>query len=139
MLLANVPWVARHLDSKQHLTTKEEDVWEDCHDAGLLSWAVVYGDIVHGTRSFNNVAKLHAPTGAHRTKAAEMLQARVTKVAREEGQRWTQFKEQTMTGAWHCVQLVRFDTNGQRCTTSTPFPATEACADTDTLLVGIRE
>ena len=57
VFLANVPWVARHLDSKTHLTTKEEDVWEDCHDAGLLSWAVVYGDILHGTRSFNNVAQ----------------------------------------------------------------------------------
>ena len=71
-----MPWVARHLDSKTHLTTKEEDVWEDCHDAGLLSRAVVYGDILHGTRSFNNVAQLHAPTGAHLTKATEMLQAR---------------------------------------------------------------
>ena len=88
MFLANVPWVARHLDSKTHLTTKEEDVWEDCHDAGLLSWAVVYGDILHGTRSFNNVAQLHAATGAHLTKATEMLQARVEKVAREEGLGW---------------------------------------------------
>ena len=73
VFLANVPWVARHLDSKTHLTTKEEDVWEDCHDAGLLSWAVVYGDILHGTRSFNNVAQLHAPTGAHLTKATKMF------------------------------------------------------------------
>ena len=136
-----MPWVARHLDSETHLTTKEEDVWEDCHDAGLLSWAVVYGDILHGTRSFNNVAELHAPTGAHLTKATEMLQARVEKVAREEGPGWTQFKEQTVTGAWYGVELVRFDTDGQslRCTTSPPFPATEARAVTDTLLAGIME
>ena len=139
VFLANVPWVARHLDSKTHLPTKEEDVWEDCHDAGLLSWAVVYGDILHGTRSFNNVAQLHAPTGAHLTKATEMLQARVEMVAREEGPGWTQFKEQTLTGAWHGVELVRFDADGQRCTTSPPFPATEARAVTDTLLAGIRE
>ena len=44
-----------------------------------------------------------------------------------------------MTGAWHGVALVRFDTDGQRCTTSPPFPATEARAVTDTLLAGIRE
>ena len=139
VFLANVPWDARHLDSKTHLTTKEEDVWEDCHDARLLSWAVVYGHILHITRSFNNVAQLHAPTGPHLTKATEMLQARVEKVAREEGPGWTQFKEQTVTGAWHGVQLVRFDTDGQRCTTSLPFPATEARLVTDTLLAGIRE
>ena len=137
VLLPNVPWVARRLDSKTHLTTKEVDVWEDCHDAGLLSWAVVYGDILHGTRSFNNVAQLHAPTGAHLTKATEMLQARVEKVAREEGPGWTQLKEQAVTGAWHGVELVRFDTDGQRCTTSHPFPSTEARAVTNTLL-GIR-
>ena len=83
VFLANVPWGARHLDSKTHLSTKEEGVWEDCHDASLLSWAVVCGDILHGTRSFNNVAQLHAPTGAHLTKATEMLQARVENVARE--------------------------------------------------------
>ena len=41
---ATVPWVAKHLDSKANLNTKEEDVWEDCHDAGLLVWAVVYGE-----------------------------------------------------------------------------------------------
>ena len=114
-------------------------MWEGCHDAGLLSSAVVYGDIPHGTRSFNNVAQLHAPTGAQLTKATEMLQARVEKVAREEGPGWTQFKEQTVTGAWHGVELVRFDTGGQRCTTSSPFPATEARAVTDTLLAGTRE
>ena len=114
-------------------------MWEDCHDASFLSWALVYGDILHGTRSLNNVAQLHAPTGAHVTKATEMLQARVEKVAREEGPRRTQFKEQTVTGAWHGVELVRFDTDGQRCTTSPPFPATEARAITDTLLAGIRD
>ena len=136
VFLANVPWVARHLDSKTHLTTKEEDVWEDSHDAGLLSWALVYGDILHGTRSFTNVAQLHAPTGAHLTKATEMLQAQVEKLAREEGPGWTQFKEETVTGACHGVELVRFDTDGQRCP---PFPATEARAVTDILLAGIRE
>ena len=139
VFLANVPWVARHLDSKMHLTTKEEDVWEDCHDAGLLSRAVVYGDILHGTRSFNNVAQLHAPTGAHLTKAPEMLQARVETVAREEGPGWTQVKVQIVTGAWHGVELVRFDTDDQSRTTSPPFLATKAHAATDTLLAGIRE
>ena len=139
VFLANVPWVVRHLDSKAHLTTKEQDVWEDCHDAGLLSWALVYGDILHGTHSFNNVAQLHAPTSAHLTKATEMLQPRVEKVAREEGLGCTQFKEQTVTGAWHGVELVRFDPDGQRCTTSPPFAAAEARAVTDTLLAGIRE
>ena len=139
VFLANVPWVARHLEAKTHLTTKEEDAWEDCHDAGLLSWAVVYGDKLHGTRSFHNVAQLHAPTGAPLTKATEMLHAQVEKVAREEGLGWTQFKEQTVTGAWHGVELVRFDTDGQRCTTSPPFLATEARAVTDTLLAGISE
>ena len=84
-----MPWVARHLDSKTHLSTKEEDVWEDCHDVGLLSWTVVYGDILHSTRGFNNVAQMHAPTGAHLAKAIKMLQARVEKVAREEGPGWT--------------------------------------------------
>ena len=84
-----MPWVARHLDSKTHLSTKEEDVWEDCHDVGLLLWTVVYGDILHSTRGFNNVAQMHAPTGAHLAKAIKMLQARVKKVAREEGPGWT--------------------------------------------------
>ena len=139
VFLANVPWVVRHLDSRTHLTTKEEDVREDCHDAGLLSWAVVYGDILHGTRSFNKVAQLHAPTGARLTKATEMSLARVEKVAREEGPQWTQFKEQTVTGAWHDVELVRFDTDGRRCTTRPPFLAKEARAVTDTLLAGIME
>ena len=115
-------------------------MWQDCHDAGLLSSAVVYGDILHGTRSFNNVAQLHAPTGAHLTKATEMLQAQVEKVARGGGGLgWTQLKEQTATGAWHGVELVRFDTDGHRCSTSPPFRATKARAGTDTLLASIRE
>ena len=139
VFLANVLCVARHLHSQTHLTTKEEDVWEDCHDAGLLSWAVVYGDIPHGTSGFNNVAQLHAPIGAHLAKATEMLQARVEKVAREEGLGGIEFKEQTVTRAWHGVESVRFDANGQKCTTSPPFPATEACAIANTLLTGIRE
>ena len=139
VFLANVPCVARHLDSKTPLTTKEEDVLDDCHDAGLLSWVVVYGEILHGTRSFNNVAQFHAPTGAHLTKATEMLQAQVEKVASEGGPGWTQFKEQAVTGARHSVELVRFDTDGQRCTTSPPFLATEAGVVTDTLLAGISE
>ena len=63
--LANVPWVARHLDSKVQHSTKEEDVWEDCHHASLLAWVVVYGDILHGLRCFNSVAQLRAPTSAH--------------------------------------------------------------------------
>ena len=114
-------------------------MWEDCHDAGLLSWVVAYGDIVHGTRSFNNVAQLHARTGAHLAKATETLQALVAKVAREEGPGWTQFKQQTVTGAWHGVELVRFHTAGYRSTTSPPFPATKARTVTDALLAGSRE
>ena len=35
--LPNVPWVARPLDSKLKHSTKEEDVWEDCHDARLFA------------------------------------------------------------------------------------------------------
>ena len=139
VFLANVPWVAGHLDSKTHFGTKEEDVREDCHDAGLLSWAVVSGDILHGTRGFKNVARLHAPTGAHLAKATEMLQARVEKVAREEGPGWCHFKEQIATGAWHGVELVRFNADGQKCTTSPLFSATEARAVTDALLTGIKE
>ena len=68
-----------------------------------------------------------------------MLQARVEKVAREEGSRWSQFKEQTVTGAWHGVELVRSDADGQKCTTSPPFPATEARAVRDVLPIGMRE
>ena len=78
--LDNVPWVARHLDSK----LQEEDVWEDCHDATLIARGVVYGDIVHSMRCFNNVAHLCAPTGAHFTTATDMLWAQVQKVVQEE-------------------------------------------------------
>ena len=44
-----------------------------------------------------------------------------------------------MTGAWHGVESVRFDTDGQKCRTSPPFLAAEARAVTDALLAGIRE
>ena len=50
-----------------------------------------------------------------------------------------QFKEETVTGAWHGVPLVRFDSGGQNRTTSPPFPSFEARAVTDVLLVGIEE
>ena len=137
--LANVPLVARHLDSKVQRSTKEEDVWENCHDASLLAWGVVYGDILHGMRCFNSVAQLRAPTGAHLATATGMLQARLQKVACEEGQGWLQFKEQTATGAWHGVQLVQFDSGGQKCVTTPPFPGVQARAVTDALLAGIKE
>ena len=101
VFLATGPWVAKHLDSKVHLSTNEEDVWDHCHNAGLLLWAVVYADILHNTCGFNNVAHLHAPTAAHVAKATEMLKARVEKVPREEGPGWSHFKEQAMTGTWH--------------------------------------
>ena len=110
--LANVPRVARHLDLKVQISTKEEDAWEDCDDANLLAWGVVYGDILHGMRCFNNVAQLRAHTGAHLATATYMLQARLQKVAREEGPGWLQFNEQTVAGAWHGVQLVQFDSGG---------------------------
>ena len=106
--LANVPWVTRDLELKVQHSTKEEDVWEDCHDANLLAWGVVYGDILHGIRCFNNVAQLRALTSAHLATARDMLQAELQKVAREEGPGWLQFKEQTVAHAWHGVQLVRF-------------------------------
>ena len=83
--LVNIPWVARHLDSKVQYSTKEEDVCEDCHDATFLAWGVVYGDILHGMRCFNNVAQLHATTGAHLATTIGMLHALLQKVAREEG------------------------------------------------------
>ena len=86
----------------QH-STKEEDVWEDCHDASLLAWGVVYGDIPHGMRCFNNVAQRRAPSGARLATARDMLRARLQKVARGEGQGWLQFKQQTMAGACHGV------------------------------------
>ena len=51
--LANVPWVARHLDLKVQYSTKEEDVSKDCHDATLLAWGVTIrrplGYIAHTT------------------------------------------------------------------------------------------
>ena len=137
--LANVPWVARHLDSKVQHSTKEEDVWEDCHDASLLAWGVVYGDILHGMRCFNSVAQLCAPTGAHLATATGMLEAQLQRVAREEGPGWLQFKVQTVTGAWRGVQLVQFDSGGQKCATTPPFPGVQARAVTDVLLAGIKE
>ena len=79
--LANTYWVAQHLDSRVQHSTKEEDVWEDHNDASLLAWGVVYGNILHGIRCFNNIAWLHAPTGAHLATATDMLQARVQRVA----------------------------------------------------------
>ena len=69
--------MARHLYLKVQHTTKEEDVWEDYHDAGLLAWGVVYGDILHGMGCFNNVAQRRAPTGAHLATATDMLRARL--------------------------------------------------------------
>ena len=139
LFLANVPWVARHLDSKLQHSTKEEDVCEDYQDASLLAWGVVYGDILHGMRCFNNVAQLRAPTGAHLATATGMLEARLQKVAPEEGQGWLQFKAQTATGAWHGVQLVKFDSGGQKCATTPPFLGVQARAVTDVLLAGIKE
>ena len=68
----------------QH-STKEEDMWQDCHDATLLAWRVFYGDILHGMWCFNNVPQLHVPLGAHFATARDMLQPRLQKVAREEG------------------------------------------------------
>ena len=124
--LANDPWVARHLDSKVQHSTKEEDVWEDCHDASLLAWGVVYGDILHGMRCFNSVTQLRAPTGAHLATTTGMLQARLQKVACEEGPGWLQFKEQTVTGAWRGVQWVQFDSGGQKCAATPPFPGVQA-------------
>ena len=114
-------------------------MWEDCHDAGLLAWGVVYGDILHGMRCFNSVAQLRAPTGAHLATATGMLEARLQRVAREEGPGWLQFKEQTVTGAWRGVQLVQFDSGGQKCATTPPFSGVQARAVTDVLLAGIRE
>ena len=81
-------------------------MWEDCHDANLLAWGVVYGDILHGMRCFDSVALLRAPTRAHLATAKGMRQARLQKVAQEEGPGWLQLKEQTVARAWHGVQLV---------------------------------
>ena len=137
--VANVPWVARHLDSKLQHSNKEEVVWEDCHDASLLAWGVVYGDILHGMWCFNSVAQLRAPRDAHLATTTGMLEARLQKVAQEEGQGWLQFKAQTATGAWHGVHLVQFDSGGQKCATTPPFPGVQARAETDVLLAGIKE
>ena len=137
--LANVPSVARHLDFKLQHSTKEEDVWDDCHDDSLLAWGVVYGDIVHGMRCFNSVAQLRAHTGAHLATATGMLQARLQKVACEEGQGWLHFKAQTATGAWHGVQLVQFDSGALKCVTTPPFLGVEARTVTDVLLASIKE
>ena len=112
----------------QH-STKEEDVWEDRHDASLLAWVVVYG----GMRCFNNVAQLRAPAGAHLATATDMLRARLEKVPREEGPDWLQFKEQTVIGAWHAVQLVQFDSSGQKCAANPPFRSVGARVVTLTL------
>ena len=114
-------------------------MWEDCHDASLLAWGVVYGDSLHGMRCFNSVAQLRAPTGAHLATATGMLEARLQRVAREDAPGWLQFKEQTATGAWGGVQLVRFDSGGQKCATAPPFPGVQARAVTDVLLAGIKE
>ena len=126
--LADVPWVATHLDLKVQHFTKEDDVREDCYDASLLAWGVVYGDILHGMRCFNNVAQLCAPTAAHSATATDMIRARLQKVAEEEGPSWLHFKEQTVTRAWHGVQLVQFDSGGQKCAASAPFPSVAVCA-----------
>ena len=44
-----------------------------------------------------------------------------------------------MTGAWHGVQLVQFDSGGQKCAASPPFPSAEARVVTDVLLASIKE
>ena len=114
-------------------------MWKDPHDASLPAWGVVYGDILHGMRCFNCVAQLRAPTGAHLASATGLVQARLQKVACEGGPGWLQFKAQTVTGAWLGVQLVQFDSGGQKCATSPPFPGVQARAVTDVLLAGIKE
>ena len=88
VFLANVPWAARHFDCKVQHSTKEEDVWENCHDATLPALRVVYADVLHGMRYLNNVAELHAPTGAHSASAIDLSQATLPKVAEEEGSGW---------------------------------------------------
>ena len=32
-----VPWLARHSHLKVQHSTKQDDVWEECHDASLLA------------------------------------------------------------------------------------------------------
>ena len=44
-----------------------------------------------------------------------------------------------MIGEWHGVQLVRFNSGGRKCATSSPFPSVEARAVTDVLLASITE
>ena len=44
-----------------------------------------------------------------------------------------------MAGAWHVLELVRFDLGGQKCAASPTFPSVQAWAATDVLLVGIKE
>ena len=100
---------------------------------------VVDRDILHGMRCCNNVAQLRAPTGALLAAATGMLQAPLQKLARDEGPGWLQCKEQTVVGAWHGVQLVQFDSGGQKCATTTPFPSVQARAVSDVLLAGIKE
>ena len=119
--LANVSSVAGHLDLKVQHSTKEEDVWDDFHDASLLALGLVYGDILPGMRCFNDVARPRAPTGAHLATATDMLQARLQKVAREEGPGWLRLKEQNVAVAWHGVPLVRFDLGGQKFAASPLF------------------
>ena len=137
--LANVPWVARHLVSNVQHSTKEEDVLEDCHDASLLAWGGGLWGHLHGMRCFNSVAQLRVATGAHLATATGMLQARLQKVACEEGPGWLQFEAQAVTGAWRGVHLVQFDLGGQKCATTPLFPRVQARAVTDVLLAGIKE
>ena len=44
-----------------------------------------------------------------------------------------------MASAWHGVQLVHFDSAGQNCTATPPFPSVQARAVTDVLLASIKE
>ena len=90
-------------------------------------------------RCFNSVGQLRAPTCAQLATTTGMLQARLQRVAREEGLGWLQFKEQTVTGAWRGVQLVQFDSRGQKCATTPPFAGVQARAVADVLLAGIKE
>ena len=102
------PLGLKALDLQVQHSTKEEDVWEDCHDASLLAWGFVYGDILHGMRCFENVAQVRVPTGAHLATAKGILQARLQKVAQEEGPGRLQFKEQSVARARHGVELLQF-------------------------------
>ena len=44
-----------------------------------------------------------------------------------------------MAGAWHGVQLVQFDSGGQKCATTPPSPGVQVSAVTDVLLASIKE